>query len=95
MPDTYGLIINEAIEEINSSLAPELKITVSQDTPLMGHESKLDSLLLVRLLITIERISEERYGNVISIIDETAFEDGGTPFSTIGSLQKYLNNRFA
>jgi hypothetical protein len=95
LPNKYELIINEAIEELNLSLDAESQILNNENTPLMGQESSLDSLILVRLLITIERISEENYGETISVIDESAFEDGGKSFSTIGSLKQYLIKRFS
>jgi hypothetical protein len=85
-------ILKESVDEINQ-LEGEECIIFSPETKLLGSESLIDSLVLVRLLVTVEAMIEEQSGRVIAIVDESTFEmDGESPFSTIGSLADHIAN---
>ena len=84
-------IIERAIDEVNEDLEVDVQISKNLDSTLLGSDSNVDSLTLVRLLITIERIIDESVGRSMTIVDESAFEEGGSPFSTINSLIDHVN----
>ncbi len=88
MPDLNKIII-ESLKEIGQ----ENKIdTYDHDTPLYNGVDGLDSLGLVTLLINIEQKIEDLYDINITIADEKAMSQKNSPFKSIGSLSKYLEN---
>ena len=52
-------LIYEAIDELNETL--DEPIETSDSTQLFGSKSKLDSMGLVSLIVTVERLIEEKY----------------------------------
>jgi acyl carrier protein len=78
-----------AIEEINEELAPDQQLAKSTDTPLYGAKGSLDSLGLVRLIVTMEQLVEEELGCAITLADDRAFSETRSPFSTVGALIEY------
>lgn len=83
-------IIKAAINEVNQAQEDESFIDILEDSVLMGSGSSVDSLTLVRLIVTIERITEEKIGKEITIVDDSAFDAGNSPFSSVGSLTSHL-----
>lgn len=82
-------IVNEAIDEVNADQDPAGQIGKSPDTPLQSATSNIDSLALVRLLIAVERLVEEKTGKTIVVVDESAFEAEQSPFGTVGTLVRH------
>ena len=85
-------IVFSAIDEVNEDSGNGVVITKTSSTALLGTDSLVDSLSLVRLLVTIERLVEERTGKSIVIVDESAFEDAQSPFATVQSLILHLES---
>lgn len=83
-------IIDEAIDEVNLDQDASGQIDKSPGTPLLSDSSNVDSLALVRLLIAVERLVEEKTGKVIVVVDESAFEAEQSPFGTVGSLVSHI-----
>ena len=83
-------IIFHAIDEVNEGAEKSSPIPKSLSTVLLGSDSSVDSLSLVRLLVTVERIAEERLGKSVVIVDESAFESEQSPFSTVNTLIIHL-----
>lgn len=83
-------IIEEAIDEVNIEQALSGQISKSADTPLLGSNSNLDSLALVRLLLEVERLVEEKTGKSVVVVDEAAFESEQSPFATVGTLLRHI-----
>ncbi|MAZ07966.1 MAG: hypothetical protein CMM99_05960 [Rickettsiales bacterium] len=66
---------------------------LDNDTPLVGDKSKLDSLGLVGLLITVEQKLEDQLNISLTIADEKAMSLKNSPFKTIETLSNYLELR--
>jgi acyl carrier protein len=92
MPTLAQEIIEAAIDELNEDLEGGAIIAKTPLTTLLGSASSVDSLSLVRLLVTVERIAEERAGKSVVIVDESAFETDQSPFSTVQSLTRHLES---
>ena len=89
-------IVDDAIDEINADQdAASSQIDKSSDTPLLSSSSSVDSLTLVRLLITVERLVEEKSGKSVVVVDESAFEAEHSPFSTVGTLVHHVETLLA
>ena len=79
-------IVSEAIIEVNLDQDLDGKIINSPEILLLNSQSNVDSLTLVRLLIAVERIIEEKTGKSVVVVDESTFEAEESPFSTVGTL---------
>ena len=84
-------VINSALKELNSSLDADEAISSDPTTPLIGSDSSLDSLALVRLLTSIERIIEEQTGRNLVLVDESTYSDEVSPFSSLQTLTDHIN----
>ena len=84
-------IIESAIDEVNEDCEDGNLIAKDSSTTLLGSESSVDSLSLVRLLVTIERLIEEQTGKNIVIVDESAFEAEQSPFANVGTLIRHID----
>ncbi len=85
-------IIYSAVDELNGELSAENKIEKSPSATLFGSKSALDSLGLVSLITMIEERIEQETGQFISIADEKAMSMESSPFKTIETLAKYIEN---
>jgi acyl carrier protein len=85
-------IIESAIDEVNEDSEGGLLIDKDPSTTLLGYDSRVDSLALVRLLVTVERLVEEQTGKSIVIVDESAFEAEQSPFATVESLIRHIDS---
>ncbi len=89
-------IVFSAIDEINSDHDDEsLHITKSPDSLLFTHNSAVDSLTLVRLFLTVERLIEEKVAKEVVLVDESAFDGDQSPFATVGGLIEHVNKLLA
>jgi len=88
-------IVYEALDEINEDQAVDAKILKSLDGLLLSAGSNVDSLTLVRLLVTVERLIEEKSDKAIVLVDESAFDEGHSPFSTVGTLVLHVEKLLA
>ena len=77
-----------AIEAHNASEGSA--IPAGPDTVLLGDGGAVDSLGLVRLIMTIERQIEDDFGGPLSLTDEKAMSQRNSPFRTVGSLTAYI-----
>ena len=90
MNEVSKKIVEDAIDEINLDLDTDAQLLKDSNALLLSPSSKLDSLSLVRLLLTIERIIEERTGSAVSVVDESSFESEVSPFLSVGSLISHV-----
>lgn len=81
--------IYEAIDEINETLDTPLE--KSGDLVLFGKDAKLDSMGLVGLIVTVERLVDEKYGKSITLASEKAFSRSSSPFKTPATLAEYVD----
>ena len=63
------------------------------ETALYGGETGVDSLSLVRLVASIERAAESRFGRRVVLADERAMSMRNSPFRTAGTLALLLQQR--
>ena len=92
MPTLSQEIIDAAIDEVNDDSDDGSVIAKTPLTTLLGADSSVDSLSLVRLLVTIERLIEEKTGKSVVIVDESAFEAEHSPFATVESLTLHIDS---
>lgn len=88
-------IIAAAIDEVNEDAEGGAVIVKAPSTTLLGSDSSVDSLSLVRLLVTVERIIEEKTGKSVVVVDESAFEAEHSPFATVESLTRHIDSLLA
>lgn len=86
-------LIYEAIDELNETL--DEPIEKSDSTQLFGSKSKLDSMGLVSLIVTVERLIDEKYGKTITLASEKAFSRSSSPFRTVQTLSEYISELLA
>jgi hypothetical protein len=85
-------IVSEAIIEVNLDQDSDGQIINSPEILLLNSQSNVDSLALVRLLITVERLIEEKTGKSVVVVDESTFDAEESPFATIGTLTAHIEN---
>lgn len=83
-------IIMTSLRERTKGENAESRCEMSADTQLYGHNSYLDSLGLVQLLLDVEERVNDRYGVSIGVMDERAMSQTRSPFRTVDSLAAYL-----
>jgi len=84
--DIITMIINEL-----SSIIDLENDEINFDTTIYGNDSRLDSLGLVNLLVTIEQNIEDEFDASLTLADERAMSQKHSPFRTIGSLADYID----
>jgi len=82
--------VRSAIEDVNPTLAPEMRVGTDADAVLYGRGSELDSLGLVTILAEIELRLEDDHDLYITIADEKAMSEERSPFRTVGALVAYV-----
>jgi D-alanine--poly(phosphoribitol) ligase subunit 2 len=85
--------VRRAIESFNASEAQ--KVPLDGGTVLLGQGGAVDSLGLVRLVLTVERQVRDDFGVGISLTDEKAMSQRNSPFRSIDSLVNYLSDALA
>lgn len=85
-------IVMAAIEEVNDGAEEGFQIDGDPECVLIGQNALVDSLTLVRLFVSVERIAEELVGKEISLIDDSAFDSEDSPLSTVYSLTQHVQN---
>ena len=85
--------VRRAIENFNASESQQVPLTGG--TVLLGAGGAVDSLGLVRLVLTVERQIRDDFGVGISLTDEKAMSQRNSPFRSIDSLVSYLSDALA
>lgn len=88
-------IIDAAIDEVNDAADGGALVQKTPSTALLGPDSTIDSLTLVRLLVTVERLIEELAGKSVTVVDESAFEAEISPFATVQALADHVTKLIA
>lgn len=84
-------IVQQAIAELNETKEDDASVLSSDpSTPLLSSDSAIDSLALVRLLISVETIADDDFDKQITVVDESAFESEESPFRTVGTLIEHV-----
>ncbi|SMP67499.1 hypothetical protein [Anoxynatronum buryatiense] len=88
-------LVWEGLEELNDTLEDDQKLTLSQDMALFGKEGVLDSLDFVNLVMILEDLVHDKYGESITLMDEKAFSQKHNPFHKIDALSMYIKTLLA
>jgi acyl carrier protein len=80
--------IYSAIDRVNH--VNNLTIEKSESTILFGQGSGIDSLSLVQIIIALEQLVGEEFGEIIIIADDKAFSQKHSPFKSVDKLKNYL-----
>lgn len=79
-----------AIDEFNIAQPPDRQLEKNPSEVLSGANGKLDSLGLVRFLITVEDRLTSHFAKPVTLANEKAFSLRNSPFATVSSLSKYI-----
>ena len=82
--------IYNSVDSLNAQLPTEEHIAKSNDTTLFGSDSKIDSLGLINLIVTVEQNIEDEFDIPITLADERAMSQENSPFMNVGSLVEYI-----
>lgn len=83
--------IYAAFDEVNESLPHEKKIQKSEETSLIGPEGQIDSLGLTMLIVAIEQKIEERFDEVVTLVDSAAVSEDNSPFQSVSMLVDHIS----
>jgi len=83
-------VVLQAMERTNQMRTEAMRLAVSQEAPLFGPPSPLDSLGLVSLLIDVEEALDEA-GHPVILSDDRALSQSRSPFRTVSSLVEYID----
>lgn len=89
--DQAAASVARAIEAFN--LSEKAAVRTTPDTVLLGSGGAVDSLGLVRLILTVERQVEDDFQTAVSLTDEKAMSQRNSPFRTVGTLVEYIATR--
>ena len=89
-PENIVAAIYRAVDWINGELPPDRQLVKAPETRLLGSQSVLDSMHLVRLIVAIEREVEDTLGMALTLADERALSMNASPFRSIQSLADYI-----
>ena len=83
-------IIHSVVKVVNNNLPPEMQLNSEWETPILGENSKIDSMGVVTLLAELELQCSEKLGWVPDIWSEWDKIDAPHPLQSLGTLKYYL-----
>lgn len=86
-------LIIRSVKEIGAEQKNRHLINAQPDTELYGKNGYLDSLALLRLIVVIEDKISSEMGKDIYIADEQTMSKASSPFRTIDTLVKHIEER--
>lgn len=89
--ETSQKIVIEAINELNEMLEQPLPVEQGVDCPIYSSANRLDSMSLVSLIVSVEQRIEDSLGQSLVLANEKAMSRKNSPFATVGSLSKYID----
>ena len=93
MRDQVFTVVQAAVAELNEELEYEELGEVSDDTILYDGGDGIDSLSLVRLIVSLEERCGERFGKRLTLADEKAMSLRHSPYRTAGALTEFIVER--
>ena len=85
----YEIVIKQLIE-LNETLPAEQQFVADKNTVLFGNNSNIDSLSLVSVIVDLETIFSDEYGQDISLTDDRAMTREISPFTNVQNLAEYI-----
>jgi acyl carrier protein len=86
-------VVQKAVENLNEELDYDSLRKVTDDTPIFGGESGIDSLSLVTLIVGLEHEIEATFGKKVALADEKAMSMAHSPYRSVGALVDYIVHR--
>lgn len=83
-------IITKSIKELNEVMSKEKRLIIKDSTPLIDEKSKLDSIDLVNLFVSLEK--NLKIKNCLALTFDEIVENT-EKLKTIGSLESFLVNK--
>ena len=83
-------VLYSSIEKLNETLDSSEKILKSLEEPLIGENSKLDSMGLISLIVQVEEDIEEKLQKIVTLADEKALSRKNSPYKNISSLVDFI-----
>jgi acyl carrier protein len=91
MRETVSHIVITSLDDaLQATSADPAEVSTSDDTPLIGRDSVLDSLGLVQLLADVEQRVQDEFGLMITVADDRAMSQRNSPFRTVAALTDYV-----
>lgn len=88
--ETVERIIFQALETLNKERASDEQIDIGPGTTLFGPDALLNSLELVSVMVDIETLSADEFGQPVSLTDDNAMERDPVPFIDVSTLTAYI-----
>lgn len=85
----YELVIKQ-LDELNETLPNEQQFVADKNTVLFGNNSNIDSLSLVSVIVDLETVFSDEYGQDISLTDDRAMTREISPFTNVQNLAEYI-----
>jgi acyl carrier protein len=89
--------IVQLVQQCVCQLGEELEVSALKDpteeTPLMGEKSGVDSIALVSLIVEIETRFAEEYNVEVVLADDRAMSSLRSPFRRVGALVDYVESQ--
>ena len=82
--------IYQTIDQINQGLPPKNQIKKSPAAKIWGKGGSLDSLNLVRFIVSLEERIEKDFKMQINLADEKSFSVKESPFLDVKSLSEHI-----
>lgn len=82
--------VYEAIQIVNETLTDGPKLELKENTALYGRGATIDSFALVVLIVEVEQRLSEKFGLIISLIDEKAMSQKVSPLRSVKSMIDYI-----
>ena len=80
----------QAVEETNQIAPPHRQLGLSRETVVSGSGARLDSLGFVNLVLAVERVVEQSFGETVSLANPDVLALNDSPFRTLGTLIDYI-----
>lgn len=88
--DEVENIIFQALTTLNQERGSDNQVDVGHGTALFGPDAVLNSLELVSVMVDIETLAADKFGQPVSLTDDTAMERDPVPFVNVSALTAYI-----
>ena len=86
-------LVLDSVRQLGEELSNDALIAPTEETPLMGEKSGVDSIALVTLIVEIETRLSEDLGVDLVLADDRAMSTLRSPFRRVGILVDFLLER--
>ena len=79
-----------AVDSVNETLAPDARLTKSDQTVLFGEDGRLDSLGCINLVLAAEEQLLAQHGVLLDLAAVLMGDDAPSPPGTLGALADFI-----